>query len=278
MSQKLKVGLNPGISNEDYHGDKSYLSSSSLKLVLKDLAQFNREFNLGEDREISKSLQNAFDEGTYAHSLILEPHLIPEEFAFYEGFRKAGKDWEKFKAENSDRIILSKPQQKRTEALIEYGYNNLPAAQQIIEPCDREFTVAGEINGVKLKARADAINVDLGYIADVKTTGSEADLDVFKWKVDDFEYGLSAALYCMMFEQHYGRPFDFYFVVLSKMTKACEVFKMSEKRKNQGKEKVLLALDKYKKAKKSGIWLEEETKKKALPELKSNSDYEILEI
>lgn len=275
MSRKLVKGLNPGISNADYHGDKRYLSSSSLKLLLKDIEEFNRQYNLGEQREISKPLQNAFDEGTYAHSLILEPHLIPEEFAFYPEFRKAGKVWEDFKAANSDKIILSKPQRKRTEALIEQGYNKRPEAVKLIEPCEVEFTVADEINGVLLKARADAINIEKGYIADVKTTGSEADLDIFKWKVDDFEYGLSAALYCMMFERYYGKPFDFYFVVLSKKTKICEVFKMSKERMQQGKIKVFKALEIYKKAVETGNWTSDN---KTIEDEIETGDYEILEI
>ena len=84
---KLKEGINH-CTNEEYHGDKSYLSSSNLKLLIKDLPRFKKEVLDGqrENKQV-----NAFDEGNYAHSLILEPNTIDDEYAFFPGFKKLGK-------------------------------------------------------------------------------------------------------------------------------------------------------------------------------------------
>lgn len=258
MTYRLKPGINE-CTNEEYHGDKNYLSSSSLKSVLKDLELYHREAILGEKREVPRKLQNAYDEGSFTHTLILEPHMVDKEYRFYPGMRKSGNEWEKFKKENEGFTILSKAQKHRVEKMIE-GYNKRPEASKLIEGCKFEHTLAGELNDVNIKVRADAINIEKGYIADVKTTGGDSDLDNFKWKVEDFSYELSADLYCRMFEQYYNKPFDFYFIVLSKKTYLCDVFKMSKETRSKGKKMVEEALVKYKKAKDSGIWIESDKK------------------
>ena len=216
----------------------------------------------------------AFDEGSYAHTLILEPHMASEEYAFFEGWRKAGKEWEAFKAdeENQGKIMLSVPQKKRVEQLIE-SYAKRPCAVELVSGGFPEYTVAGEINGVKLKARADYINIDKGYIADVKTTGYSSELETFSYTIDRFSYDLSAALYAMMFEQYYGKPFDFYFIVLSKKEKTCDVFKTSEETMERGKAMVHEAIATYKNCLATGVW-----KSNVKPSFESEDEYEIKEI
>ena len=111
-------GIYKTLSNDKYHAEQKHMSSSNLKMLLKDTQKFYKEKILGE----REPLKGAFlDEGNYAHSLILEPHLIPEEYLFFEGNRKAGKDWKAFEAENkeSDKIILSAPQKLRVENWVE---------------------------------------------------------------------------------------------------------------------------------------------------------------
>jgi len=60
MSQKLQMGINE-VSNHDYHADTKYMSSSNLKLLLKDREKFYREKILGEREQKSS---NAFDVGS----------------------------------------------------------------------------------------------------------------------------------------------------------------------------------------------------------------------
>jgi len=251
---KLKEGINH-CTNSQYHEDKSYLSSSSLKTLLKDLDAFYKEYILLEKPERKSS--NAFDEGTYAHSILLEPEEIKNEFRFFDGWRKAGKDWIAFKEKNSDYIILSTPQRKRVEAWTQTA-KDLPAAMEILSGGESEYSVATTLQGVKLKARADYINLDKGYIADVKTTAHPTDVDSFTYTCDQYMYQLSAALYCMLFEAHYGKPFDFYFVVLGKTDKKCEVYKLGQKSMHGGRIKVLEALKLYNNCLKTGNWLTEE--------------------
>lgn len=268
---KLKEGINH-CTNEEYHGDKSYLSSSNLKLLLKDVAKFKDEVLDGNRKEIKSSTQNVFDEGTYAHSLILEPETIEKEFAFWHGIRKAGNEFEAFKAANTGKIIMSKSQRHRVEKWVE-AYGKRPEAVDLVSGGFPEYSLAGKLHDVDIKVRADYINIDKGYIADVKTTGYSPDVDSFSYVVKSLGYDLSAALYTKMFENYYKRKFDFYFIVLGKKDIACEVYKLSDDSRQAGDLAIMEALKKYKRCLKSGVWTEHVKDDKI-----EKDNYEILEV
>lgn len=269
---KLKKGINK-CTNEEYHGDKGYLSSSSYKLLLKDPSKFEEEFIKGNRSPVSSSTQNNFDEGTYAHSLILEPETVDDEFAFFDGWRKAGKEWQLFKEENSDKIILSKPQKVRVERWVA-AYHARDKKIKLVSGGFPEHTIAGDFLGIPTKVRADYINIDKGYIVDVKTTSYSTDIDAFSYTIDNFSYDLSAALYCNLFEQYYGKDFDFYFYVLGKKDSSCEIFRASDETLGRGMTQLHKAADVYKKCKESGVW----TKPSKYVSISEDEDYEILDI
>jgi hypothetical protein len=245
-------------------------------MLLKDPAKFYDEKVLGNRKPIATSTQNIFAEGSLAHSMILEPHLVDEEFKIFPGFRKQGKEWEAFMDDpaNAKYTILSRAQKARVSKWVE-AYNKLPAAVNLIKDGFAEKTLFGDLKGVPVKVRADYINIEQGFVADVKTTAGPTDVDGFKDTVAGFSYDLSAALYTLMFEQHYGKPFDFYFIVLGKRDFSCEVYKLSEESMAKGREQVRIALGVYKKCIESGIW--------EAPKLGSKKDlnvdnYKILEV
>jgi hypothetical protein len=267
--KRLELGVNQ-CTNAEYHADKSYLSSSSLKKLLSDPEQFYKEFVLGEKKEVEQN--SNFDEGSYAHSLLLEPEKIESEFRFFEGWRKAGHDWLKFEFNNRGFIILSKPQKVRIEKLV-IAAKNFKPAMELLQKGLPEHTVVGELSNVPIKVRADYINIEDGYIADIKTTSYPADVESFKYTIDQYKYQLSAALYTMMFEKHYQKSFAFYFIVLSKKDTSCEVYKLSQHTLNKGKLMVLEALRKYNSCKESGNWLTDEKKSDII-----DATYSILEV
>lgn len=267
MVKKLELGINY-CTNKEYHSDKEYLSSSDFKLILDSPAKFYEEKILGKREEKESS---AFDEGSYTHSLILEPQRISHEYAFFEGMRKAGAEWESFKTANPERTILSTPQKMRCEYYLA-AYEKLPAAKALISGGFPEHTICQEIDGVKVKVRCDYLNAEKGYIVDVKTSGFPVDKDSFKITVDQYRYQLSAALYCLVAEQYYNKKFDFYFIAIAKKEVDCQVFKISDATMRRGQQMVRDGLTLYKKCKETGVW---EAPKK---ELTYAGDYEILEI
>jgi hypothetical protein len=117
-----------------------------------------------------------------------------------------------------------------------------------------ELSLVAELDGVKCKIRADYIIPDKGIIFDVKTSRQETSPEIFKESVSMFGYDLSAALYARVAEAVYGRPFDFYFGVISKSDLNCEVYLASDKTIALGNQMVSQALRTYKRCLATGIW------------------------
>lgn len=265
---KLNLGIN-NVSNSEYHSDREYLSSSDLKLLLKDPSEFY-EKKYGPKKEEQEKSQ--YVEGSAVHSLILEPHLFKEEFAIYPGFAKRGKDYEAFKLTNTKPYILSSMQEQRCKMYLA-AYKNCKAATELIKDGLAEHTICETINEVPIKVRTDYINVEKGYIVDVKTTGYPSDLDSFKQTIMQWSYELSAALYLKVVEKFYGKKFDFYFIVISKKDSDCNVFKLSSDTRFKGDIMISKALVQFKQCKSTGLWTK--TEKSNIVE---EEQYEILEV
>ena len=77
-------------TNEMYHAERNHLSSSNLKQLLNDKQGFYEDKILKLDKPPKTSA--IFDEGSYAHSLILEPSMIENEYAFFPGWKRDGRE------------------------------------------------------------------------------------------------------------------------------------------------------------------------------------------
>lgn len=267
---KLNLGINE-VSNADYHKDVEFLSSSDYKLLLTDVAEFYKKKYMTVE---AQEEQEHFSFGSYIHSLILEPHITDSEFVVYPGLIKRGKEFEAFKKlQDPKKIILNKGQFESAKRIMK-GYNARPEAVSLIKNGLSEHTVCHMFNDVPTKVRADFINVEAGYIVDVKTTAYEADLDNFKMTAQHWDYPLSAALYTTIMEQFYKKEFKFYWLVLSKKDGNCELYEMSTETRQIGDRKIAKAQKIYKKCLESGTW----TNGNESAIVKSNSTYEILKV
>lgn len=260
------------LSNDEYHSNKTHFSSTQLKTLLDSPEKFHNDYILGKKESNSDAPQ--FIEGSYAHSMILEPDKIDDEYAFFDGFRKAGKEWIRFKNDpnNQKKQIVSKAQKHRVHKMYE-GFLELPEASEILKDCEVEQSLFTNIYKIPIKVRCDAINVDKGYLVDVKTSSFPIDVDSFKLTIDRYKYQLSAALYCMAFEKYYKKPFDFYFIVLGKKDFDCQVYKLSKRSLEEGKGMVVEAINVYKRCKESENWKLDQKN-----DIIIDGDYEILEV
>lgn len=239
-------------TNAEYHQNKTHLTSSSLKLLLKSPAEFYDQWA----NNAPKEEKDVFQEGSLTHSLALEPHLVPVQYAFYPGLRRVGAAFEQFRDENPGKAVLTTAQKLRAESYVRAMHKNETALSLLVGG-EAELSLTSTIAGVDVKCRADYINWDKSYIVDIKTSGWPAEVDVFRQVLNDYKYDLSAALYCQIAEQRYGKSFDFYFIVISKVDKVCNVFKLSAATRALGAAQVMTALSRYKKCKESGLWLDE---------------------
>lgn len=259
----MKTFISKDMTNEDYHGHSGSFSSSNLKKALLGIEVFYKDciLNEGEKEHIA-----AFDTGTYFHTKVLEPHLLNDECAVYDGVRR-GEKWDKFKKENVGKAILTKSQAATANKLAELVEESA-IANELIEKCEPEiscfvevivnpdkrkiytsdltgeFTLDGfrvldfddqplvDENSVKLvlKVRADAICVDEGFVLDLKsTTGDTKNPESVKKKISRYEYDLSASMYLDLFSAGYGKTFDkFYWTFASKDKHNCKTYVASE--------------------------------------------------
>lgn len=269
-----KLGLLEGfisdVPNDDYHGDKTHVSSSGLKLMLYNSKLFYEQYVLDKPDEEDKP-QSAFDFGSYIHTCVLEPHLLKEEYAIFPGKVKRGKEWEDFKANNSDKIILSQSQVDMAEKMMysyhnsgveigKHGFNTEVSYNSFFKNGYAELTACTNILGVDVKVKFDYYKNKDGFasINDVKTT-SEGSLtkESVKSICDKWHYDLSAALYVDVAELLTGEQHDFYFLFMSKKPPYdVRLFRASEAMLERGRLKYQEAILKLADARETGIYYE----------------------
>lgn len=257
-------------SNLDYHADRSHVSSSGLKLLLDDPSAFHEKYIINQAPEEKRTTH--FVEGEFTHALIYEPETVQSRFAVFQGLIKRGKAFDAFKEQNPGKEVLSVVQVLRCERWVK-AFKALPMAVRMLEGSLAEHTMVGELLGVKVKARTDAINVERGFISDIKTTSMPSGLDYFKVTVEQYSYHLSAALYCEIARQTYNKDFDFYWKVLSKTDNGCEIYKASPSTLARGTALYTQALLLYKHCLSTGQWVLKNENK-----LQDLGNYEIVSV
>lgn len=265
---KLKLGFNKDIDNQTYHDDREYVSSSGLKLFLKNPRAYYKSYVLNQDQE--QINQSALDFGSYIHCRILEPHLLDKEFAVFTGHMRRGKVWEEFEEDNKDKIIITKSQKNSADELLENFENaTVILGQKEIEKevpvssfflhGNAEETLCHEIGGIKVKTRFDYRKEfeDFGSINDIKTTNEYVDTKEQVEKIcAKWGYDISAALYVDVATEVTGKPHDFYFCFISKKDGDCRLYRASEQMLQLGREKYLKAIEGLSKARKTGVYYE----------------------
>ena len=245
----LKYGLNSKISNAEYHGDRRFLSSSGLKLLLEDEYAFRDKYIYGN---YTSEENSAFSFGTYVHTMLLEPHLLPYETAIYrDSAQRRGNLWNRFKEANAGKTIITATEAESAEKMWS-NYLRLPKSQQLIGGGRSEETYAGEILGVPVKVRFDSIGD--GYGLDVKTTSMPCDLRSLQQTIDKYDYALSAALYMEVAKMCGANAKIFYFLFANKKTHDITLVETSPGFLEQGREQVYKALEKYQSLKLRGFF------------------------
>ena len=234
------------ISNNDYHAHKA-LSSSNLKDLL--ISAWSFAYN----KKFPKQFTQAMQLGTLAHSLILEPEKIEEEFFVAEKPKrtsKAGKEeYNRLLIEANNRIWISPSEFSECEAMIAPVLKN-KLATTLLSGGNAEVSTFWAQDNIHCKARADYINFNHNYIVDVKTTASLANEQSFLKTIEKYNYDLSASFYCDGFKNSTGKEFDFFFIVIEKQAPYnYGIYKLSDNLLHKGRLKYLQALENYKQAK-----------------------------
>lgn len=269
---KLVKGFNEKCSNEAYHLDREYKSSSALKLIIKDPRAYYKQYVLNEPQTFNS---DALAIGSYAHTRVLEPHLEEVEYALWTGSRRSGDLWKEFKAkaESENKTIITASQKSLVdnmcrqyeEASVKLGCIDTEKEVMIssfFTDGEAEETLCGEIDGYKVKTRFDYRKVEDGVFAsinDLKTTaspiGSREEVEEI---CSYWGYDVSAALYADLATQETGIKHDFYFIFMSKKTMECKIFKASEAMLERGRATYKEAIKRLKEAEATGIYFKNE--------------------
>lgn len=200
--------------------------------------------------------------GTAVHHFIQNnAHLVY--FKSDEKGKEAKAESEKLQEEflkaNPDGMIISEIYRERIETI----YNNCitdPRVKQILDKCEYEIPFNGvdslvyaDNERVNLKGKVDGYNI--GFLMDIKTTSQGVTTKEFRETVKNLHYDFQASLYLLLSNSKHR---NYYFIVCN-TSKPYDVniFKASKKTLESGDEKIVIALDRYRRyIKNKEVWFE----------------------
>lgn len=206
----IKDGIYPNMTNEEYHNSLGY-SKTTLDGILKqaDYIEWKSNATKYDDR--------ALVVGSALHTSVLEPNEYSARYTVRPKFDMRKKDdkeqavlWDE---NHSTHVILSSDEHDGISAMTE-SIKASPYAQSLLKGGASEVSIFHTLeNGLQVKIRPDYIVEDKGIIVDVKTT---KDVNDFGRSAINYGYDMQAAMYTMIAEKVYNKPFKFFFVVVGK--------------------------------------------------------------
>ena len=216
------------MDDEFYYGylGKNALSSSSIKLLLDSPKKYKYITKYGSEQT------NAFALGWLFHTCILEPDVFSSQI-FVDVQSKNTKAYKLAKEEHGKVFTIKEKYQ--AERLADAFLRNEHALKLIT---DSEFEVPeiGMIGGYPFRGKADVLGKG---IIDLKTT---SDLKAFPYASKKYGYDVQVYLYCELFNKPYE---EFKFIAVDKSSCDIGIYDVSEGFYNQGKAKVLKALETF---------------------------------
>ncbi|MCL4683076.1 MAG: PD-(D/E)XK nuclease-like domain-containing protein [Rhodocyclaceae bacterium] len=253
-----------GISHEDYHADRSCVSVSSLKEMLRSPAHYRAYLDIG--RKETPSLMF----GTAAHVRLLEPQDFAQRYVVAPPGDRRTKAYKDFEAANAGKAILTADE----AAAIERIAANVDAHQgaaALLRRGLKEVTLIWQDaeTGIWIKARPDclAISLDTGVCLDLKTT-EDASPNAFVRACASYSYDLQAAVYLDGLREVFGRDFDFCFLPAEKSEPhGVALYGAPEDMLESGRRKFRRALRQLAECRQTNTW----------PSYQPEGDYEVLE-
>lgn len=206
----VRPGTAPGsftarLTNPEYHSIGTYISHSGMRQLLRSDSHFANYLN-------SRGEDDGFNFGTAAHCAILEPEEFKKQYVLYEG-RRAGKDWEAFKAANAGKVIFNQGERDRVLG-VQKSLERFPdfPVMAAIRSGESEKSIfwVNEETGAPCRIRLDSIN--RFAIFDLKTIDDARPFNIAS-QIMRMDYDLQAYMYVDGVEAFTGTrlPFNFIF-------------------------------------------------------------------
>lgn len=235
---------NKDLSNEAYHADRDYISSSGLKLIPARLDEFYATYHMSHKRPVKSE---ALKFGGGFHSAILEPDVFPLEYVIEPKVNKRTKAGQEELAafykevEDSGKTILTPDDMDLIRSMRDSVMQHPIAGPVVRGAVSEQSFFIQEDNGLWLKVRTDAKKNNI--IVDLKSTD-----DVYNFQYSNNRYGLnfqasnynfSAAMYLDVVSKVTNEPHEkfVYIVVQKKYPYTVAVMEMDAEAMADGKRK-----------------------------------------
>lgn len=242
-----------GISNEDYHADKSIISSSALKEILRSPEHYRHY------ADHQKEETDAMAYGTAIHTIVLEPDEFTNRYVLLPEFSakrttKAGKEeYEVFMAQHEGKLPLAQAEWDALHQIREKVMTHKMAAA-LIKRGESEASIywTDKETGLRLKIRPDSQS---SYgILDVKST-VDASSQAFSRVCVNLKYDLQAAMYVDGMRELTGDTLEFCFLAIEKTAPfGVKLYSVPPEMMESGIRKYRMALDLMKQCLESRSW------------------------
>ena len=224
-------------SNEDYHKQNGYISSSQLKRLQKS----EKHFADSSIDSYGAEAKKAFQLGTLVHDDI-ETRIKHNNWQFWT----AGT----FKTKSKIDTVAQQVHVETMQMIERYRseFNESYILSQLLNNADAEVSFYDHDR--KLKVRADAIvqNGDRLEIIDYKTV---ANIDGFRFDLKRYGYDISAGMYSDVIQKLTGQKVGFSFVLICKKTGLTKIIEISNATLKTYQERFLELLERSKKVDRS---------------------------
>jgi hypothetical protein len=252
------------IPNEEYHAIEDSYSSSDLKAIYKgSVKEWKHEKGQPKESE-AMAFGSAFhhyvlENDTFFDNYIVEPEFEPTEIDKKTGELKVkGRGWKNTTDYKNQKAEFAE-KAKGLTVVSEFNFYKIRAmhksimeseAKNYIFPDDAQYekVAFGELgsSGIKARIKMDVASKKLRAIVDLKSCADVSE-DGFGKAVWNFSYDLQAEFYKAVLKNFTGEEYDFIFVaVKSEAPYSACVYKLSDKRKEHGTNKIVKAIDKIK--------------------------------
>ena len=244
-------GVYRNVPNEIYHGDRTAISSSGLKLILQSPAHFVARQEGPEESTVAK------DFGTALHSALLEPEKYRELYVAKPKINRSTKSG-KALAETiaialADKVQIRPASIADIDAMVASAHKH-PRVTEMLQDgaAEMSFVWTDESTGIRCKCRPDWLNT---YgIWDVKSC-LDASPDGFSRTCAKYKYHVSAAYYEEGVRKLTGKTLPFLFVASEKDPPyAVAVYQASEAFLRSGRRLVRQALNRLHECRERGEW------------------------
>ena len=237
----------PAWDNNEYHADRSAVSCSALKQILRSPAHMKAYFEIPNKETSSRLI------GTALHAAVLEPVMFEQNFIEWRGGDRRGAKYTAFVEENEGKSILTQDEMEKILGMRNsiLAYKEYPIGKLLKEGLnERSIIWTDPETGVRCKIRPD--NQNPYGLFDLKTTDDARPFAFVRNSVR-MMYDLQGAMYQEGVLRSTGEKRDFYFIAVEdELPYSTWVFQASAEMLASGMEKFRKALAAYKQCLESG--------------------------